>query len=217
MTVGKCPIKDATWTWITGIDSAIARPNGWFARESTIEYPWDEVTGNPLRTYYITKEDVQKRFHYSTGLSIASYCIDRQQGRLKDLAKNKQTNEFVNGVLVPARLFEQKELGTEAPAQPQLNPDIEVLKKKVTHPNFNHRIPAYSTRVSYNHNNYVPDGFLGYPPTDMRFEVEWLAEMNSGWIFEIVFQAPQKEWENTWSQLGRVMTRHDFGMYLRWR
>lgn len=204
--------------WITGIGSSLLRPPGWTACESTLDYPWDEVTGNPLRSYFITKENALKRGFYLTGFQMQAYTLDRRNPNIKALLVPSDTsgvpspNEFVNQLLLPSRLFADDDTS----GAPVCLEGITVDKKAYRQPNAHDRIALHSTKVSYDHVGFVPDGIVNMKPTDIRVEVEWLTHDLTGEIFELSFQAPKHEWDTTWPAIGKHMMRADWGHFLLW-
>lgn len=207
--------EDCSWTWITGINSAILRPAGWHANESTITYPWDELTGNPLRIYYVCPENPKAKGFVESGLTISAYCFDRQQGQMTEMVKQNKTHTAVDTLLAPIRFSNGEPI--EPGQLPKLNPDIKILKRRSRSPNMKDRFPHTSTRISYLHSNFVPDGVLGTKPKDTRFELEWIASDETGWVYEVVFQAPDDKFDEHWKTYGKMMMNTDKGLHLQWR
>lgn len=209
---------DCHWTWVTGIDSALMRPPGWRASECTVEQPWADLTGNPLRTSYITSNDLRTQGFIKTGLTVAAYCIDRRNGNMAEFMKSGEPHKAVDFLLAPIRFSDGIEPDPSAENQmPTLNKSIEVIRRRHTPPYPRDRFPVHSTRISYLHKDFVPDGVMGVQPQDTRFEVEYLANDLSGWIYEVVFQAPAPDFEEAWDNYGKMMMSSEKGMFLRMR
>lgn len=205
------PKKQGSWTWITGINSALFRPSGWSVYESTIVEPWKNITGNPLRVYYVTKDSPTKGY-FNVGMTVSAFCVDRQHGEMTHLAKAGRAHLLVDSVLAPMRFSD----GTTSPDEaPKILPTIKITNEKTASPDKFDRLPVQSSRFSYTQFEYVPEN-IAAPPTTMRFELEWATHIPSNWVFELVFQAPEKEFEAVWNEYGKFMMSTDKGHFLMW-
>ena len=117
--------EDCNYVWVSGMDSAILRPPSWYAAESTLDYPWNDLMGNPLRVAYVTKENLQEKGYITTGLTVSAYCLDRQAGNMGDLVKENKVQQAVDTFLAPIRFSDGSEINESQP-MPTLNPDIKV-------------------------------------------------------------------------------------------
>jgi len=208
------PSPPSSRLWVSSLSSSFLRPKGWHAFESTIEYPYTELTGRELRTVFVSKEDPSKRGFFKTGLTVSAYTIEDREGvALRDLRKIRQVNNFVNDFLIGNRLLdpERKNDGSV-----ETHKDIEVKSKTYHKPNRAHREGFHITRVGYEHKAFAPEGLVGMAPEDMHFEVEWWANDLQGCIFELAFQAPSKDWDLAWNEYGKQMMTADEGHFLCW-
>lgn len=203
--------------WVSAISSCLLRPSSWHAYESTVTYPYDELTGNPQRNIYLSREDPYRRGFFWTGLTVNAYMIvDDGKAYLGGLRKKREVNNFVNDILVGNRLFDHPPEGQQTRTLPPLEKDITILEKGYFPPNELNRAPFHVTRISYTHENWAPEGVPGLPPRNMRFEVEWWASDTLGEVFEIALQAPTEEWDELWDMYGKHMMKTDVGTILCW-
>lgn len=213
--------EESHWVWVSGIDSALLRPPGWFANESTVQYPWEDLTGNPMRVCYITEDDLKVKGFIESGFTVSAYRVDRQQGQMTEYVKNNKMHVAVETFFAPIRLADPnqdtEDTNQDGQMTPKLNPAIQILKRKATPPFARDRFPVHSTRMSYVHKNFTPEGVMGVKAKDIRFELEWLASDATGWCYEVSFQAPTDVFAEKWDEHGKMMMNTQKGLHLNWR